>query len=204
MPRMIELRRDVTIRYSRRSRQRKALFAVQFARDRGVRRILVVGASGGLAVGRDALEKANMRIENQIERFLVQQGFEVTMSGVAEASAWDNYVDANGLDLPFDAGEYDLVYSNAVIEHVGGRNEQQRFVAEHARVGKHWILTTPNRYFPVESHSDVFFAHWRDSWIEQSDLVTRLLGRRNLAELLPPGAKVHGQPWSPTLTATSS
>jgi hypothetical protein len=47
---------------------------------------------------------------------------------------------------------FDLVYSNSVLEHVGGHERRKRF-AETARASAshHW-MQTPYRYFPVEPH----------------------------------------------------
>jgi hypothetical protein len=47
---------------------------------------------------------------------------------------------------------FDLVYSNSLIEHVGGHWRRQAF-AEAARslADHHWVQT-PYRYFPVEPH----------------------------------------------------
>ncbi|GAA5085873.1 hypothetical protein HNP84_009660 [Thermocatellispora tengchongensis] len=47
---------------------------------------------------------------------------------------------------------YDLVFSNAVIEHVGGHARRQMFAdAVHKLAERHWVQT-PYRYFPVEPH----------------------------------------------------
>ena len=56
------------------------------------------------------------------------------------------------LDPALRRGPYDLVYSNSVIEHVGGPANQRRF-ADNARTlaDRHWIQT-PYRYFPIEPH----------------------------------------------------
>jgi hypothetical protein len=47
---------------------------------------------------------------------------------------------------------FDLVYSNSLIEHVGGYHRRAE-MAEHvgALARRHWIQT-PYRYFPVEPH----------------------------------------------------
>jgi ubiquinone/menaquinone biosynthesis C-methylase UbiE len=71
------------------------------------------------------------------------------------------FVQANGLNLPFADGSYDVVHSSAVLEHVGSLDNQIRFVQECARVSrKHIFLTTPNRWFPVEFHTALPFIHW--------------------------------------------
>src|ERR1043166_5968787 len=70
-------------------------------------------------------------------------------------------VQADGRDLPFGDGTFELGFSNAVVEHVaGGREEQRRFVHELCRVAGRVFVTTPNRFFPIEVHTLVPFAHW--------------------------------------------
>jgi ubiquinone/menaquinone biosynthesis C-methylase UbiE len=63
--------------------------------------------------------------------------------------------------LPFGDHEFDVAYSNAVIEHVGGRKSQADFLRELWRVARQGIfVTTPNRWFPVEFHTILPLAHW--------------------------------------------
>lgn len=60
--------------------------------------------------------------------------------------------DATDPALLSRAGAYDLVYSNSVIEHVGGHERRTAFAANVAALAeRHWIQT-PYRYFPVEPH----------------------------------------------------
>ena len=58
--------------------------------------------------------------------------------------------------LPFAAGSFDLVLAIAVIEHLPSR-DRRRFTDEYYRVlacgGHIAILDTPNRAFPLETHS---------------------------------------------------
>jgi SAM-dependent methyltransferase len=70
------------------------------------------------------------------------------------------YVQGDGLALPFRDDEFDIVFSNAVIEHVGDREQQRRFVSEALRVGRRVFITTPNRRFPLEVHTLLPFVHW--------------------------------------------
>ena len=70
------------------------------------------------------------------------------------------YVQGDALALPFEDGAFDVVFSNAVIEHVGGRDEQRRFVDECLRVARRAFVTTPNRWFPVEVHTRLPLVHW--------------------------------------------
>lgn len=70
------------------------------------------------------------------------------------------YVQGDACALPFADGEFEVVFSNAVIEHVGGRERQRRLVLEALRVGRRVFLTTPNRRFPVEVHTRLPFVHW--------------------------------------------
>jgi SAM-dependent methyltransferase len=62
--------------------------------------------------------------------------------------------------LPFADRQFDIVYSNAVLEHVGTKDRQREFVQEACRVGKRVFLAVPNRLFPVEVHTGIPFLHW--------------------------------------------
>lgn len=68
--------------------------------------------------------------------------------------SWIRADQADACSLPAHiAGEsYDLVFSNSVIEHVGGHAQRMRFAdAVHKLASRHWVQT-PYRYFPVEPH----------------------------------------------------
>ena len=107
-------------------------------------------------------------------------------------------VRADGRELPFADGEFELGFSNAVVEHVaGGREGQRQFVHELCRVAGRVFVTTPNRFFPIEVHTLLPFAHWLP--VAARDRVVRArgfhdvldpLGPRDLASLFPYSVRV--------------
>ncbi|MBZ5724948.1 MAG: class I SAM-dependent methyltransferase [Acidobacteriia bacterium] len=76
---------------------------------------------------------------------------------LAGAAGW---VAGDGRRLPFRDAAFDVVFSNSVIEHVGGPDSQRSFAREVARVGRGYWVQTPNRWFPVEQHLLTPFVHW--------------------------------------------
>ena len=48
--------------------------------------------------------------------------------------------------------QYDVAFSNSVMEHVGNLDQQNRFAQEIQRIAPRFVLQTPNRYFPLEPH----------------------------------------------------
>lgn len=70
------------------------------------------------------------------------------------------FVVADGRQLPFADASFDIGFSNAVIEHVGSRAEQRRFVEEMVRTCRRVFICTPNAAFPLDPHTLLPFAHW--------------------------------------------
>jgi SAM-dependent methyltransferase len=99
-------------------------------------------------------------------------------------------VRADGRELPFADGEFDLGFSNAVVEHVaGGRDGQRQFVHELCRVAGRVFVTTPNRRFPLEVHTLLPFVHWlpkgpRERLLPFDDVLDPL-SAKDLAALFP-------------------
>ena len=59
--------------------------------------------------------------------------------------------DATEMSL-FQDKEFDVAFSNSVIEHVGDRARQAKMAREIMRVGTRYFVQTPNYYFPIEPH----------------------------------------------------
>jgi hypothetical protein len=180
----------VAIRVQAGSRDRKwELYEAAFPPRRG-ERVLDLGAS--------ALD--DLPGENYfLRRYPYPE--QVTAVGIDDFSALrERYADvtfvtADGRDLPFADAEFDIVHSNAVIEHVGDRAQQQRFVDELVRVARAGFVTTPNRWFPIETHCKLPLLHWLPrpvvSWLarvlKEPDLRWWLLGARAFRGLFPAG-----------------
>jgi methyltransferase family protein len=101
---------------------------------------------------------------------------------------------ADGRELPFADGEFDVAVSNAVVEHVGTEDDQRAFVHELCRVGRRVFVSTPNRWFPIEVHTLLPLVHWLPrararrimGAVRGEDAASvRLLGPREFRALFP-------------------
>ncbi len=89
-------------------------------------------------MGWGELHSAQIMLANVVEPEAKQPGFHYTL--------------VDGRSMPFHDGQFDVVFSNSVIEHVGNSRDQQQFAHEVRRVGKRFFIQTPNYYFPLEPH----------------------------------------------------
>ncbi len=104
--------------------------------------------------------------------------------------------------LPFADRQFDVAYSNAVVEHTGSRANQRAFVAELCRVARRVFVAVPNRLFPLEQHTGlplvnylplpVFRALLRPTklahWAAEENLNPMFAGE--FKRLFPPGKPV--------------
>lgn len=55
---------------------------------------------------------------------------------------------------------FDICHSNSVIEHVGNLSRKKAFAANVARLGRAYVVQTPNYWFPIEPHFFCPLIHW--------------------------------------------
>ncbi len=83
-----------------------------------------------------------------------------TLDKIKKKNPNKRFLEYDGKTFPFNDKEFDWIFSNAVIEHVGNTDQQLHFINEMLRVSKNVFFTTPNKYFPVEAHTNTLFRHW--------------------------------------------
>ena len=67
----------------------------------------------------------------------------------------------DGCDLTrFKSQSFDIVFSNSVINLVGGWERQQQMASEIRRVGRRYFVQVPNRRFPLDWRTLVPLFHW--------------------------------------------
>jgi SAM-dependent methyltransferase len=112
-----------------------------------------------------SLDVGNMEA-NVLEQFYPYRN-RITAAGIGDGAAveaaypWLRFIQIqpNAL-LPFADNQFDVGYCNAVVEHVGSRQEQRKFLAELCRVSKRVFVVVPNRLFPIEHHTGLPLVHY--------------------------------------------
>ena len=116
------------------------------------------------------------------------------------------YVEGDACDVADpQAGDFDVVYSNSVIEHVGPEDRQRSFAKQVLKFNARYWVQTPSKWFPIEAHCgmpfwwfypsslrDWFIGRWRPKLPAWTEMVeeTRVLERNFIQELFP-GAEIH-------------
>lgn len=88
-----------------------------------------------------------------------------------------SYLQCNATHLPFSDQLFHYIFAFDVIEHlVGGTSWQIQFLHELRRV-LHPLgmifLTTPNRWYPYEGHSQLYFPQYLPAWLSDRYIAWR-------------------------------
>lgn len=116
------------------------------------------------------------------------------------------YVEGDACDVSqFTRTDFDLIYSNSVIEHVGPEDRQEAFASEVQRLGTRYWVQTPSKWFPLEAHCGMplwwfypenmrqaFLERWRKKLPAWTEMVegTRVLTLDRVQSLFP-GSSVY-------------
>lgn len=172
------------------SREKKHRLFMQLLRPDANARILNVGATGTTTGLQEQFECKYLHLEH------------VTGGGpsLEETSDYCKSFPGvtplvfNGCALPFAEKSFDIVYSNAVLEHLPEPDDVVRFAREVQRVGRGWFITTPNFWYPIDPHYHLPFIQFLPEETQRK-LVSklgktpydhlRLLRKSDLRELFP-------------------
>ena len=139
--------------------QRRKMFEafIRAMEPQSTDRVLDVGATGD----RSYCHSNYLESWYRWKECLTATGIDSDAAFLQEEYAGLRFVLADGRSLPFRDRTFDFVHSSAVLEHVGSRTQQVRFLGEIWRVARRGIfVTTPNRWFPVEFHTMLPLVHW--------------------------------------------
>lgn len=108
-----------------------------------------------LDVGGTPVFWKNMMLEHK------ESNLKITLLNLDKLNQEDNaftYVQGDAREMSmFNDKQFDLVFSNSVIEHVAGKDgvtfsDQENMANEILRIGKRFYVQTPNYWFPFEPH----------------------------------------------------
>ena len=72
-----------------------------------------------------------------------------------------NVIIGDARNTMLEKGSFEIVHSNATIEHVGSFENQVSFVREMLRISSESVfIQTPNRFYPIDFHTILPFIHW--------------------------------------------
>ena len=137
------------------ARRRVHDFFMQVIQPQPGERILDIGASDDTGTDANMLEQLYPHRENLTCASLTDgKSILAAYPGVQHVRI------VAGEPLPFERNAFDIVYSNAVLEHVGSRARQEKFVQDMCRVAPRRFLVVPNRAFPIEPHTCLPLIHY--------------------------------------------
>jgi len=133
---------DPSSRAARARRNRVRTFVSLFAHGRGPLQILDIGGTSQFWRSHVDLLPAGVSITVLNTRF-----------DDPAPLPWIRQIAGDAREMTmFGDREFDVCFSNSVIEHVGEFDDQRRMANEIRRVARGYFVQTPNLYFPLEPH----------------------------------------------------
>jgi ubiquinone/menaquinone biosynthesis C-methylase UbiE len=72
-----------------------------------------------------------------------------------------NFIIGDALSSNLPDNSFDIVHSNATIEHVGDVSNQFVFLRECLRISQKFVfIQTPNKFFPIDFHTKIPLIHF--------------------------------------------
>ncbi len=144
---------------------------------------------------------------------LFEHDFRITIVNLPDREEWKSQVenvtlveaDACNLKDLFQDQQFDVAFSNSVIEHVGDLERIEQFSQEVRRLALSYWVQTPSHRFPIEPHSGLPFywqlpdfiktslhRQWKKKmpWFDEMMSNTTYLPREQMEALFPEG-KMH-------------
>ena len=76
----------------------------------------------------------------------------------------------------------DLIISSATIEHVGCLENQKKMIDNIIKLtNKIFVITTPNKFYPIEFHTKIPILHWLPNKVFSK--ILSLLGNKQLSSI---------------------
>lgn len=176
--------------FSAAARKRREKVFIDRMKVQGGERIIDLG--GTVEFWRDFPVPLNLTIVNlpgSIPKEIVASKHDVTL------------IEGDACEVGFASDmNFDIAFSNSVIEHVGDASYRKRMATEVLRLAPSYWVQTPSIWFPIEAHCNMpfwwfypqrlqqwFISRWKEklpAWTEMV-LGTTVLRKSELYELFP-------------------
>jgi len=191
----------ITEKFAVKSRKKKFDLFMSVMKPKPEDKILDVGVSSSFLCGR-GINFFELWYPHQDNITALANEDKERFANFRESFPKVNLVFGDGKKLNFPDNKFDIVFSNAVVEHTGELKEQKNFIYEVVRVSKRAFITTPSYWFPIDTHTLIPFAHWlpqrirfwiykkarRGHWADMNRL--NLLTPKKFLECFPPNVRV--------------
>lgn len=133
--------------FSRYSRGKRTKVFLEKMNIRGGERIIDLGGSAAFWADIDqTLDITVVNLPGELSRTNVPPQHRFT------------FVEGDACNLPrFADNQFDIAFSNSVIEHVGDEEKRKQFAREARRLAPRYWVQTPSIHFPIEAHNHMPF-----------------------------------------------